>query len=455
MNIRRQMALLAGDLGVTVVSAHFFFSIGFFSPPYAVPEGFGGAVFLFALFCLVSFYLFDLYDQKRPLRSLSFISWYLLAVGAALAASAVAFYVFPGWKAGRRAFFACAPAAAACVYLWRLAFSFSSGRARKKKGLVIIGAGSTGKAIYEALAGKDNGFDLKGFIDDDPVKSGRRIGGLEVIGDSGSLAELAHKRQIGAAVIAVGHVEDPALLKAVITSRMNGADIYDMPSLYEKLTGKVPVSHLTDNWIAHTTFQGVRNSLYTEWIKKALDCALALFGLIATSPLSLAAAAAIKIEGEGPVFYRQERVGLRGKVYRLVKFRSMKADAEAAGAAWAVENDPRVTRVGRVIRKARIDEIPQMWNVLRGEMSFIGPRPERPEFVGRLEESIPFYALRHSIKPGITGWAQVNYGYGASERDALEKLQYDFFYMKNMSPFLDLHILLKTLRVVLLGKGAR
>ncbi|MDA8085748.1 MAG: sugar transferase [Nitrospiraceae bacterium] len=448
------MALLAGDVAVTVFSAHFFFFIGFFSSTAAMPGGFDGAVFFFALCCLLSFYLFDLYDPKWRLGSLRFISWYLLAVGAALAASLIVFHVLPGWRAGRGAFLACAPAAAVCVYLWRMAFSYLAGRAGKK-GLVIIGTGRTGKAIYEALAEKGGGFDLKGFIDDDPVKSGRRIGGLEVIGGSVSLADLAHKGQIGAAVIAVGQVDNPALLKAVITSRMNGAEIYDMPSLYEELTGKVPVSHLTDNWIAHTTFQGVRKSLYAERIKKALDFVLALCGLIVTCPVSLAAAAAIKIEGKGPVFYRQERVGLQGNVYRLVKFRSMKADAEACGAMWASENDPRVTRVGRIIRKTRADEIPQMWNVLKGEMSFIGPRPERPEFVGLLEDNIPFYSLRHSIKPGITGWAQVNYGYGASEKDALEKLQYDFFYMKNMSPFLDLHILLKTLRVVLLGKGAR
>jgi lipopolysaccharide/colanic/teichoic acid biosynthesis glycosyltransferase len=169
----------------------------------------------------------------------------------------------------------------------------------------------------------------------------------------------------------------------------------------------------------------------------------------------LVAALAIKLDSKGPILYRQQRVGTNNKLFEIVKLRSMRIDAEADGAVWANEQDARVTRVGRLIRKLRIDEIPQMWSVLKGEMSFIGPRPERPEFMDTLNGNIPYYYLRHSIRPGITGWAQVSYPYGASEHDAFEKLQYDLFYIKNLSPFLDFHILLKTVKTVLFRKGSR
>jgi len=190
-------------------------------------------------------------------------------------------------------------------------------------------------------------------------------------------------------------------------------------------------------------------------MKRLLDIALSLIGLVLTLPVSMITALAIKLDSAGPILYRQSRIGMNGEVYELLKFRSMRVDAELNGAVWAQENDPRVTRVGGILRKLRIDEIPQMWNVLKGEMSFIGPRPERPEFVCTLNEEVPYYSLRHSIKPGITGWAQINYPYGASRQDALEKLQYDLFYIKNLTIVLELDIILRTIGVVLFGKGAR
>ena len=190
-------------------------------------------------------------------------------------------------------------------------------------------------------------------------------------------------------------------------------------------------------------------------IKGIIDSCLSLLSLLISVPIIIATAIAIKLDSNGPILYRQKRVGHNGKIFELIKFRSMSVDAEKDGAEWAQENDKRVTRVGKFIRRWRIDEIPQMWNVLKGEMSFIGPRPERLEFVEILQRETPSYALRHSVRPGITGWAQVNYPYGASKEDALEKLQYDLFYIKNLSIFLDMHILLKTIKIVLFGKGAR
>jgi len=186
-----------------------------------------------------------------------------------------------------------------------------------------------------------------------------------------------------------------------------------------------------------------------------MDLSFSLAGLIILSPLCLATGLAIKLESRGPVFYRQERVGQNGVAFNLLKFRSMRVDAEENGPVWTSENDGRTTRVGRIIRKLHLDEIPQMINVLRGEMSFVGPRPERPYFVDALQKEIPFYSHRHTVKPGITGWAQIYYPYGASKEDALEKLKYDLYYLKHMSPLLDLMVILKTTKIVLLGKGSR
>jgi exopolysaccharide biosynthesis polyprenyl glycosylphosphotransferase len=205
-----------------------------------------------------------------------------------------------------------------------------------------------------------------------------------------------------------------------------------------------------------TPLEGARQSLYATHIKRIMDIILSSIGLVTASPIIVLTALAIKLDSKGSVLYKQKRIGLNETEFELLKFRSMSVDAEAdEQPVWAKENDPRTTRVGRIIRKTRIDEIPQMWNVLKGEMSFIGPRPERPEFVGKLEEDIPYYFFRHAVKPGITGWAQINYRYGASREDAAEKLQYDLFYIKNLSAFLDLRILMKTVEVVLFGKGAR
>ena len=236
---------------------------------------------------------------------------------------------------------------------------------------------------------------------------------------------------------------------------MKGVEVYDMPRLYERLTGRIPVTHLSDRWLLYTPFQGINRNLYTLHIKRLLDIGLSLILLVVSLPIAVITALLIRLDSPGPVLYRQSRVGMNGKVYELLKFRSMRVGAEADGAVWAQENDPRTTRVGSIIRKLRIDEIPQIWNVLKGDMSFIGPRPERPEFVDMLHEEVPYYSLRHSIKPGITGWAQINYPYGASKEDALEKLQYDLYYIKNLTFVLDLDIILRTIGVVLFGSGAR
>jgi sugar transferase (PEP-CTERM system associated) len=228
----------------------------------------------------------------------------------------------------------------------------------------------------------------------------------------------------------------------------------DAPSFYELVHGKLMLEHITPSWIIFSS--GFRRPIYFNICKRYIDIVLSLAGLSLTLPFFPIIALAIKLDSPGPVFFRQIRVGNKEKMFNLYKFRSMRQDAEEkTGAIWAAKNDPRVTRLGSFFRKSRVDEIPQLYNVLRGDMSFVGPRPERPEFVEKLKQVIPYYSKRHFIKPGVTGWAQVRYPYGSSVEDAIEKLRYDLFYIKNLSPFLDTLIFFETIKVVLFGRGGQ
>jgi exopolysaccharide biosynthesis polyprenyl glycosylphosphotransferase len=262
---------------------------------------------------------------------------------------------------------------------------------------------------------------------------------------------LVQKLEVDAVVIGGVETGRAVLMKALVHAKMYGVEVHTPASMVERVRWKVPITGLTEDWMALTPFHGVSRGVYAERLNRVVDIGLASVGMLAGLPLVALAAVAIKCESRGPVFYRQRRVGRGGKEFEIIKLRSMRCDAERSGAEWAKDNDPRATRVGRWLRQYRVDELPQMWNVLVGDMRVIGPRPERPEFVKRLEAEIPFYATRHAVRPGITGWAQVSFRYGASSDDAREKLEYDLFYIKNQSFFLDLAIALKTFRVLLFG----
>ncbi len=242
-------------------------------------------------------------------------------------------------------------------------------------------------------------------------------------------------------------------VKELIQCKLDGLQITNGIGFYEDLTGKILVEQVNPDWIIYSS--GFSIGRVGTAMKRGTDILLSMLGLLLASPIMLVTAMAVKFESPGPVFYLQERVGLRGRVFKVIKFRSMRQDAEKDGAVWAMKNDTRVTRVGGFIRKVRIDELPQLWNVLRGDMSFVGPRPERPMFVEELEKKIPYYSLRHNVMPGVTGWAQVCYPYGASVEDALRKLEYDLYYLKNVSFAMDLWIVFHTVKTVLFQKGAR
>jgi len=235
--------------------------------------------------------------------------------------------------------------------------------------------------------------------------------------------------------------------------KLDGVTFDHLASVYEELTGKIAVENLRPSWLIFSS--GFRKSRLVRSLKRALDIVAAGIGLVVAAPLMLLIGMCVKLTSPGLALYRQERVGQHGRVFTVVKFRSMRENAEAGmGAVWASKNDTRVTPIGRFLRRSRLDELPQLWNILVGDMSLVGPRPERPEFVAQLTKEIPFYGQRHVIRPGLTGWAQVRYSYGSSVEDALEKLQYDLFYIKNLSISLDLFVIVSTIKTVILRRGA-
>jgi len=268
------------------------------------------------------------------------------------------------------------------------------------------------------------------------------------------ICDLAEEEKIDSIIVALDEKRGIFPYRQLLNCKVRGINVIDGESFYERISGKLLVERINPSWLIFS--EGFQKSRLVRISKRAVDFLVASLLLIIFAPISLITAFAIKLDSPGPVLFTQERVGENGKIFRILKFRSMRADAEKyTGPVWATEDDPRITRVGRIIRKLRIDEVPQLWNVFKGEMSFVGPRPERPYFVEQLKEKIPYYNERFSVKPGITGWAQVKYPYGASEKDALEKLKYDLYYIKNMSIFMDLMVIFQTAKIVLLGRGAR
>ena len=320
--------------------------------------------------------------------------------------------------------------------------------------VLVLGTGPEARLVEASLTSTNPlGMRLVGFyalekMQETVVSPGR------VIARAGPLEETVRQLGINEVIVAVRQQRGGVLpLRALLDCRLNGVQITDLPRYFERVHGQVPIESLKVSWLIYG--QGFRQNVLRGFVKRCFDLAASAALIVVAAPLVLVAAALIAAEGGGPVIYRQERVGFRGRTFTVYKLRSMAQDAEKDGKAkWAAPNDSRVTRVGRLIRRTRIDELPQLLNVLKGEMSFVGPRPERPEFVAMLTEQIPFYAVRHSVKPGLTGWAQVRYSYGATVEQSVRKLEYDLYYVKNQTFLLDLVIMLETLRVVLLGEGA-
>lgn len=325
--------------------------------------------------------------------------------------------------------------------------------ARDRYHVVIVGAGWSGCTIGQTLLEQlGNQARVVGYVDDDPAKTGKEIlPGCFVIGTTADLTQIVIEYQVSELVLAITEQVPDRVFSILQACTEQGATWISMANLYEEITGRVPVKHINDGWFLYC-FAPERQWLY-EAIKRGVDIVVSLVGLVGLAVLYPFVALAIYLDSGRPIVYRQVRVGRGERPFTILKFRTMVQNAEANGAVWAAENDSRVTRVGGWLRSTRLDELPQLWNVLKGEMSLLGPRPERPEFVQELSRSIPFFNRRHAVLPGITGWAQVKYPYGSSVEDSLQKLQYDLYYIKHRSPFLDAVILLKTLQTVVRRSG--
>jgi sugar transferase (PEP-CTERM system associated) len=321
--------------------------------------------------------------------------------------------------------------------------------------VLVLGTGPEARLVEASLTSANPlGIRLVGFCalektQETVVSPGR------VIARGSPLEETVRQLGIDEVIVAVRQQRGGVLpLRALLDCRLDGVQITDLARYFERVHGQVPIESLKVSWLIYG--HGFRQNALRSFVKRCFDILISAALIALSAPVVVLAALLIAAEGGGPIIYRQERVGFRGRTFTVLKLRSMLHNAEQDGkATWASRNDARITRVGRLIRRTRIDELPQLLNVLKGEMSFVGPRPERPEFVAMLTEQIPFYAVRHSVKPGLTGWAQVRYSYGATVEQSIRKLEYDLYYVKNHTLLLDLVILLETVRVVLLGEGAR
>ncbi len=295
--------------------------------------------------------------------------------------------------------------------------------------------------------------EIVGFVDKEPGRVGQRLGQQPIIGTYDRLFEIIESHDVDTVAVCLEDRRAVLPVHTLLDFKAMGIDVIDGHRLYEEEAGRLSIDMLRPSALIFST--GFRRRWITMALKRLLDIVISILGLVTLAPVMAAVALMIKLDSPGPILYRQKRVGLQGHVYTMWKFRSMSQDAEKDGPRWATTNDPRISRVGRWLRKLRIDELPQLINVLKGEMSLVGPRPERPIFVQELRSIIPYYDLRHTVRPGITGWAQTRFRYGASVEDAHTKLQYDLYYVKNLSLWLDFLVLVQTLRVMLRGEGAR
>ena len=342
--------------------------------------------------------------------------------------------------------------AAVLIGLARLVLSYAVDRDRFKRRVVVMGAGSRAARLKALSEDPDSGFAIVGYIS---MNEAHRIL-PEAIGrdDAGDLGEYVTRLKATELVLALEERRNALPLADLLRVRTRGIPVQEVSSFLERETGRVDLDTLNPSWLIFSDgFSAGRR--WSSIAKRTFDILVGALLLLLSLPVIALFAVLVKLDSKGPAFFWQQRVGLYGRPFWVVKLRSMRTDAEKDGAKWACENDPRITRLGRFIRKVRIDELPQTWSVLKGEMSFVGPRPEVPHFVHDLDDKLPYYAERHMVKPGITGWAQINYPYGASIEDARHKLEYDLYYAKNYTPFLDLLILLQTLRVILFPAGAR
>ena len=408
--------------------------------------------------CQICLYYNELYDLNIADSAKELSTRMLQSFGFASVFLGFIYIAFPETIIGSVIFMTGVGIVIVLIACWRFVYSVVLGLGLFNQQILLLGSGDVTRRIREEIkTRKDCGYSVAMEVPEKIEEANPgRPSEVQLICTNKfeGLCELSRGLHIKKIVVSFKEKRCTMPTQELLRCRVNGIDVVEGNSFYEMLTGKLLVESINPSWLIFSN--GFQKSRMRRVLKRSTDFALAVVLIALFSPLFLLAAVAIKINSPGPVFFSQDRVGEGHGVFLVHKFRSMVQDAEKkSGPMWAQENDPRITRVGKVLRRLRIDELPQLWNVLKGEMSFVGPRPERPMFVEELEKLVPYYRERFAVKPGISGWAQVNYGYGASVRDAVEKLNYDLFYIKNMSILMDVLVILRTIKILLFGYGVR
>ena len=423
---------------------------------YEVWPDFEVQIALVVLVCLLCFYFNDLYNLKTSDNPMERILRVEQSLGAASLLLGLFYFLFPGMLLSRYVFLIGMLLIGMFLGLGRRALDKAWLLSAPVQRVAILGTGPLALELARELTRRgDLSMRVEGFLSTGPLsEEGEKIFGFPVLGSTSDLEAIASNRALSRIIVALEDRRGALPTRELVTLRVKGLRIDDAPTALSALTGRISLHVVKPSWFVFS--DGFHRSKWNEVLKRALDLAVGIVGMMVALPLMILVAIAVRLESKGAVIYRQTRVGRRDKCFELVKFRSMCVDAEKAnGAQWASKNDPRVTRIGGFLRKYRLDEMPQFWNVIRGDMSFVGPRPERPHFVEDLRQKITYYDERHSVRPGLTGWAQVQYSYGSSVEDAYRKLEYDLFYLKNMSLTFDLAIILKTIKIVAGGHGGR
>jgi sugar transferase (PEP-CTERM system associated) len=456
LNLRTTLLLAAEALlifGAMVAAAHL--RLGWIDAYYELNDknGFLKAG-LVAAFCLAAFYLYDLYDFVVMHDRRELVLRLVQALGLAWVALAITMYALPQLMIGRGVALIGLPLALTIMVAWRVSIHWLLGHPNVGEKILIVGSGDAAIDLArEVLERRDAGYRIVGFVDNRPELVGQSLINPRVLGTHADMGDIVRREGVNRIIVSMNERRGQFPTEQLLGLSLAGeVAIEECASFYERLTGRVSLDMLRPSWLI---FSGRgRQARVSGAVRTLFHRGVALAGAVVSLPLAILTAVLIKLDSPGPVLYSQERVGKNGRPFRVYKFRSMRTDAEKNGPVWASKSgDARTTRVGRVIRKIRVDEIPQFWNILKGDMNFVGPRPERPHFVSQLAEEIPFYEQRHLIPPGLTGWAQIKYPYGASIEDARQKLQYDLYYIKNQSLLLDAVILFETVKTILFGRG--
>ena len=410
---------------------------------------------LIAVVCQLCLYSRDLYERHLSADRQELVARLLQGLGVTSVVLAIVYTWFPNLVIAPGVFTGAVLILAFLIVPWRVTLAWATTRFGFGERLLVVGTSRTAVTLAEDLWNRaELGVEIVGFVEPDSAhgfQSALPMPG--VIGTIEDIPAIVRARSVDRVVVSLADARGKLPMDKLLEMKIDGVQFAHLASVYEEYTGRIALENLRPSWLIFSS--GFNKTRLVSVGKRLIDLTAASVGFLLSLPLLIAVAVVVKVTSPGPVLYSQRRVGKDGHIFVMYKFRSMRQDAEAkTGAVWATVGDRRVTPVGRFLRRMRLDELPQLWNVLMGEMSLVGPRPERPEFVSDLTRTIPFYGQRHVAKPGLTGWAQVRYTYGASREDAIVKLQYDLFYIKHLSLWLDISIILRTIKIVLLGRGA-